>query len=225
MRLIAHRGFAGHHPENTLRAVRAAADCADEIEVDVRRCDSGELVVIHDATLDRVTDGSGAVCRHTLSELRALDVLGTGEGVPTLEAVLDAVPPTVGVNLELKEVGLAEDALQLAGGADAQVCVSSFHANELEGCRGVDPDVPRAYLFESEPGDAMEFARQLDCSFVHPSRDCCDEQLVGDAHAHGMSVNVWTVTDRNEARRLAEWGVDGVIADYADVLPETEPEA
>lgn len=223
MRLIAHRGFAGKHPENTLRAVRSAAGCADEVEIDVRRCDSGELVVIHDASVDRVTDGSGPVCRHSLAELRNLRVLDTDETVPTLEEVLDAVPPTVGVNIELKEVGLADDAVRLARAADPQVCVSSFHANELEGCRGADCAVPRAYLFDGEPDQAMEFARELDCSFVHPSLDCCSERLVGDAHAAGMSVNVWTVLEAAEAERLADLGADGVIADFADVLPEAEP--
>jgi len=95
MRLIAHRGFADRYPENTLRAVREASRFADEVEVDVRRCDSGELVVVHDCTVDRVTDEEGAVAHHSLAELRALDVLGTGEGVPTLAEVLSAVPPTV----------------------------------------------------------------------------------------------------------------------------------
>lgn len=222
MRLIAHRGFAGQYPENTLRAVEAAAASADEIEIDVRRCDTGELVVIHDACVDRVTDGSGAVCRHSLAELRALDVLDTGDGVPTLEEVLDAVPPTVGVNVELKEIGLARDALRLAREAAPQVTVSSFHANELEGCRGADESVPRAYLFDDEPRHAMEFARELDCCFVHPSLDCCDERLVGDAHAAGLQVNVWTVDSQEDARRVAELGADGLIADYADVLPELE---
>lgn len=222
MRLIAHRGFAGQYPENTLRAVEAAASSADEIEVDVRRCDTGELVVIHDACVDRVTDGSGAVCRHSLAELRALDVLGTGEGVPTLEEVLDAVPPTVGVNVELKDVGLARDTLRLARDADPQVIVSSFHANELEGCRGADETVPRAYLFDDDPQSAMEFARELDCCFVHPGLDCCDDRLVGDAHAAGMQVNVWTIDSRADAKRAGDLGVDGVIADRADVLPELE---
>ena len=222
MRLIAHRGFAGQYPENTRQAIEAAVDLADEIEVDVRRCDTGELVVIHDQTVDRVSDGSGAVCRHSLAELRDLDVLGTGEGVPTLAEVLELVPPTVGLNLELKDVGLARDALRLARDAAPQVTVSSFHANELEGCRGADATVPRAYLFEDDPRQAMGFARELDCCFVHPSLDCCDERLVGDAHAAGMSVNVWTVRERSEAERLPELGIDGVIADRADVLPELE---
>lgn len=220
MRLIAHRGFAGSNPENTLAAVAAAAPLSDEVEVDVRRCDTGELVVVHDPTVDRVTDGSGAVCRHSLDELRTLDVLDTGEGVPTLAEVLDAIPASVGVNAELKEVGLARDVVRLAGETDSQVTVSSFHANELEGCRGADPTVPRAYLFADEWRQGLSFARELDCCFVHPSLDCCELDLVSAAHAAGMSVNVWTVADRAEAKRAVDLGADGVIADRPDVLPD-----
>jgi glycerophosphoryl diester phosphodiesterase len=222
MRLIAHRGFADRYPENTLRAVREASRFADEVEVDVRRCDSGELVVVHDCTVDRVTDGEGAVAHHSLAELRALDVLGTGEGVPTLAEVLSAVPPTVGVNAELKEVGLADDVLRLAARADAQVTVSSFHANELEGCRGVDEAVPRAYLFEDDPDQALAFARETDCAYLHPAVDAVDERLVNRAHHDGMSVNAWTVADRATAERLCDLGVDGIIANCHEALPKIE---
>lgn len=222
MRLIAHRGFAGIHPENTLDAVTRAAQVADEVEVDVRRCETGELVVIHDATVDRVTDGEGAVARHSLSELRELDVLGCGECVPTLREVFEAVPPSVGVNVELKEVGLAEDVLGLAAEVDAQITVSSFHANELEGCRGIDPDVPRAYLFADDADHALEFARDLDCCYLHPAAEACTPELVEAAHGEGMCVNVWTVDSREDADRLADLGVDGLIADHAEVLPRVE---
>ncbi|WP_435193782.1 glycerophosphodiester phosphodiesterase [Natronomonas sp. EA1] len=220
MRLIAHRGFAGLHPENTLGAVREAVALADEVEIDVRRCETGELVVIHDPTVDRVTDGSGAVAHHTLRELRELNVLGTGEGVPTLEEVFDVVPPGVGVNVELKEVGLAHDALTLAREHHPQVTVSSFHANELEGCRGASCEVPRAYLFASDPEQAFTFAHDIDCSYLHPAAEVCDEWLVDRAHAEGLCVNAWTVDERAEAERLEALGVDGVIADRWCVLPE-----
>ncbi|WP_336133803.1 glycerophosphodiester phosphodiesterase [Natronomonas amylolytica] len=216
MRLIAHRGFAGALPENTRRAVEEATEYADEIEIDVRRCKSGELVVIHDATVDRVTDGSGAVADHTIDELRALDVLGTGEGVPTLSAVLRAVPNHIGVNVELKEPGIAVDALTRMASLHPQTLVSSFLPDELADCRAAAPDVPRA-LITDDGDDAVRAARDLGCEYVHPSVDACTERLVGAAHRQGLSVNVWTVRTRNEAERLAELGVDGIIADHWDV--------
>jgi len=225
MRLIAHRGFAGLYPENTLRAVEEAVALADAIEVDVRRCGSGELVVIHDATVDRVTDGSGAVAAHDLRELRGLDVLGTGRGVPTLEEVLSAVPPAIGVTLDLREVGLCADALRTAAAVDSQVTVSSPHASELEGCRGADAAVPRAYLAgpDADREEAIDMATDLDCTYLHPHADVCDERLVEAAHRAGMSVNAWPVDARSEAEALEDAGVDGVIADRWGVLPEAAP--
>lgn len=219
MRLIAHRGFAGAFPENTRHAVDEATEHADEIEVDVRRCGSGDLVVIHDATVDRVTDGSGAVADHTIDELRELDVLGTGEGVPTLSEVLRAVPNHIGVNVELKEPGLAVDALTRMASLHPQTLVSSFLPDELADCRTAAPDVPRALITEDDD-DAVRTARELDCEYVHPSIDACTERLVGVAHRQGLSVNAWTVRTRQEAESLAELGVDGIIADHWDIGPE-----
>lgn len=221
MRLIAHRGFAGVYPENTLGAVERAARNADEVAVDVRRCDSGELVVIHDPTVDRVTDGAGAVCCHTLGELRELTVLGGDEPVPTLQEVLEVVPPSVGITLELREVGLAADVLGLAAQAEPQVTVSSGIANELEGCRGIDPSVPRAYRFAGDRETGLGFARETDCSFVHPSVEACDAALVRAAHDAGFCVNAWGVDSVADAERLADLGVDGLVAN-SDLTPRVE---
>jgi glycerophosphoryl diester phosphodiesterase len=222
MRLIAHRGFAGALPENTRRAVEEATAYADEIEIDVRRCESGELVVIHDATVDRVTDGAGAVADHTIDELRGLDVLGTGEGVPTLSEVLRAVPNHIGVNVELKEPDLAVDALTRMNSLHPQTLVSSFLPDALADCRTAAPSVPRA-LITDDDGDAVRTARELDCEYIHPSIDACTERLVGAAHRQGLSVNAWTVRTREEAADLAEFGVDGIIADHWDIRPEGNP--
>lgn len=218
VRLVAHRGFAGRYPENTLAAVRRAARRADVVEVDVRRCGSGELVVVHDPTVDRVTDGTGPVAAHSLSELAALDVLDTGDGVPTLAAILDAVPRSVTVNVELKESGTAADALAVAADADREVLYSSFDADALRAVGRRDASAPLAYIFEDLPDESLETARALDCTFLHPHhRLCVGTDLVERAHAAGLGVNAWTVRDRDTARRLAAADVDGLIADRRDV--------
>lgn len=222
MQLIAHRGFAGVYPENTVGAVEAAAPDADVVEIDVRRCASGELVVVHDETVDRVTDGTGPVADHTAAELAALDVLGSGEGVPTLEELLAAVPTPVGVNVELKERGIATDALAAAARIENEVLVSSFSPAALVECREADPDVPVALLFHEDPDAAIERARELDCEYVHPHLDLAGA-VVGTAHDDGMGVNVWTLDERAEAEAMADLGVDGVIADVPAVWsPERE---
>jgi glycerophosphoryl diester phosphodiesterase len=237
MDYIAHRGFAETHPENTLAAVRAAggngsgkatqtrADAdstagagptADAVEVDIRRCGSGELVVVHDETVDRVTDGTGRVADHTLAQLRDLDVLGTGAGVPTLAAVFEAA--TVPVNVELKERGLAGDALECAAETGADAWCSAFDPAAVEALRERGGEA--ALLVAEEPEEALDRARRLDCAAVHPHHSLCTTGLVERAQAAGLSVNAWTVRSRGTAAGLAAAGVDGLVADAARYCPE-----
>ncbi len=218
MKLIAHRGFAFEHPENTLAAVRAASQVADAVEFDVRRCGSGDLVVIHDATVDRVTDATGAVADRSAAELRVLDVLGSGEGVPTLRDALDAIPPDVGVNAELKEPETAADAAAVLRRAPHDVLVSSFHADALAGVRDAASGLPVALLFESDPDASRRRALALDCAAVHPEAPLClDTDLVAAAHDAGLDVNAWTVQDRETAAALRRIGTDAIIADRANL--------
>ncbi|WP_135820807.1 glycerophosphodiester phosphodiesterase [Halostella litorea] len=218
MDLIAHRGFAAEAPENTVAAVERAGALADAVEVDVRRCGSGELVVVHDATVDRVTDTSGRIDEFPLAELRALDVLGSGEGIPSLSAVLDAVPAGTTVNLELKEAGLAADALAAADDAGVDVLVSAFEPAALRDVRDVAPDVPTAYLCTHRDDAPVATARRLGCDALHPSVPLClTTRTVGRARDAGLAVNAWTVNRAVVVRMLSVPGVDGVIADASDV--------
>lgn len=215
MRLIAHRGFANDNPENTRLAVRQAAENADMIEIDVRRCGSGELVVIHDASVDRVTNASGLVAAYTLDELASLDVLASGEGVPSLAAVLESIPPDVGVNIELKEPGLASDVYAMIAAIENEVVISSFDPHTLRDFPTPD-GVRRGYLTRWRRG--LRVALDLECTCVHPRYTACTAAFVATAHDAGLTVNAWTIADRATANRLDDAGVDGVIADTADVL-------
>lgn len=213
MRCIAHRGFAGVNPENTLPAVRAAVDAgADCVEVDVRRCGSGELVVVHDERLDRITGATGVVGETPLSTLSGLDVLGSGASIPTLDAVVAATPADVGLNVELKERGLVADLLDVVDRHDTDVLVSSFDAETLRdvAARG---DLQLAVLIADDPAGGLDLARELDCRAVHPHRRFCDASFVETAHELGVRVNAWTVREAREADRLASLGIDGLIAD------------
>lgn len=216
MNCIAHRGFAGVNAENTLPAVRDGAARADGVEVDLRRCGSGEVVVLHDATLDRTTDGSGPVGEATAAQLDALDVEGSGAGVPTLEAVLEAMPAASTLHAELKERGLAEDLERaVAAAADPpDVVVSSFDPAALTAVSAF----PTALLVTNGE-EAVDRALELDCDGLHPPVDVCTADLVAAAHSAGLTVNVWTVTDSAETARLSEMGVDGVITDYPNCCP------
>ena len=217
MELIAHRGFAARHPENTLRAVRSAAERADWVEVDVRRSADGEPVVIHDATVDRVTDATGPVGDHAAAALAELSVRDSGEGVPTLRAVVDALPDGVGLNAELKTpVRAALDDLRALD--RRRVLVSAFEASVLSDV-AERSQFDRAYLVgpDENPTAAVETAAELGCAAVHPYHSLVDTPFVDRAHERDLAVNAWTVRERSTADRLRAAGVDGLIADHPDV--------
>ncbi|GGN22500.1 glycerophosphodiester phosphodiesterase [Halarchaeum nitratireducens] len=219
VRTIAHRGCAEQYPENTVHAIRRVAAHVDAVEVDVRRCASGELVVVHDATIDRVADRCGRVADLTYADLADCDVLDTGDGVPTLEAVFDAVPSDLALNVELKETGLADDVAALAGGHDHDVLVSSFLVDALHESRGVAPALDRALLFDDDRETPLDVAAEIECTAVHPSvARCLATPIVERAHERGFDVNAWTVRTVADAERLAERGVDGIIVDRRDLL-------
>jgi len=213
---IAHRGFAAIYPENTLTAIeRAVAAGTDGIEVDVRRCGSGEVVVVHDETLDRVTDGSGAVADHSLAELRDLDVLGTGEGIPTLAEVVTAVPDDTLLNVELKEEGVTADAVGIAADHGGDLLISSFDPAALETARDVGAE-SLALIFATDARGSLADASDLGCRAVHPHRKLCDAQFVDRCHGTGFAVNAWTIESHDHGSRLRGIGVDGLIADAPD---------
>ncbi|WP_435333392.1 glycerophosphodiester phosphodiesterase [Haloarchaeobius sp. TZWWS8] len=224
MRLIAHRGFAAEAPENTVAAVEyAAAHGADLVEIDVRRCASGEVVVVHDETVDRVTGATGRVADLPLDELRGFSVYDSDQSVPTLAELLDAIPPSLGVNVELKERGLAEDVADALSTFrrthDGEVIVSSFDEDALREMRDADPDVPTAFLTDRLRERPVSTARELGCSYVHPHYQLClFSRVVERAHAAGLEVNVWTIRHGSLARLLGFLGVDGVTSDRSDVL-------
>ena len=223
MNCIAHRGFAETAPENTVRAVEeAVAAGADAVEVDVRRCGSGDIVVVHDATVDRVTDGTGAVADHSRSELAALDVQGSEEGIPTLAEVVAAIDDSVGLNVELKESGLAADALTVAGDHGGDVLVFSFDVDALREARDAG-GASLALLFASGPDGTLDTASALGCRAVHPHLELCDAGFVERCHGEGFAVNAWTVRSGDDARRLRAAGVDGLIADAPAYCRAADP--
>jgi glycerophosphoryl diester phosphodiesterase len=220
--LIAHRGFAARYPENTVGAFeRALADGADAVEFDVRVCGTGEAVVVHDEAIDRVSDGSGKVADLSLSELEALDVLGSGEGVPSLAAVFERLAATATLHVELKAAAAAPAVERLAGAHEHRVVVSSFDSEALVGL-----DLPTALLFGEDRDGTLARARDLGCAFVHPHASLVDGAYVERAHDAGLGVNAWTVappdvtpesdwvvTDPAVVDDLRAAGVDGFIAD------------
>jgi glycerophosphoryl diester phosphodiesterase len=227
VQLVAHRGFAREAPENTLAAVEyAAAAGANAVEVDVRAASDGTPVIVHDATVDRVTNGTGAVSEHAPAELDSLSVLGSGEGIPTLDAVLErAHDRELAVNVEVKEADVAEsvvDAIHGSGILTTAVWASSFDADALrrvadaiEARAGNDgARIQTAYLVRSRRHDPVGTAVDLGCTAIHPQyRATIPGGLVRRAHDAGLHVNAWTLSSSWVARVVARTGVDGLIAD------------
>jgi len=222
MEYVAHRGYAREFPENTLTAFRGAADSADWVEFDVRRCGSGELVVFHDGALQRVTDREGTVACTSWDDLRGLDVFGSGDGIPRLDDALEAIPPAVGVQIELKELGVAADVLDAIDGHDNPALLISFSHLALQEAREVDPTVPLGYvlhdgLYGDDPELGVDTAAHLGCEAVHMYYNTgTDPETVEYAHDRGLVVQTAVPeegpTDRVlEACRTA--GVDRLSTD------------
>jgi glycerophosphoryl diester phosphodiesterase len=213
-----HRGTRRGAPENTLLAMRRALDQgADGIELDVRLCGSGEVIVLHDPDLQRVAGVAVTAAEASLAELQQHD-LGQGERVPLLDQALELVLGSGHLlNVELKAdvpdpVALARAVAQRALARNAQerarLLFSSFSAELCGALAEALPEAAVALLFDREPS---ELPRGL--AAVHPRYPLADSSAVARWHAAGLVVNVWTVNDAQRARELAAVGVDGIVTD------------
>ncbi|MEZ3144453.1 glycerophosphodiester phosphodiesterase [Halobaculum sp. MBLA0143] len=225
--VFAHRGCPARGPENTVAAFRRAAARVPAVELDARRCGSGELVVFHDDTLDRLLGLDGRVAETSLDRLQSRGVLDSDERVPTLSTALAAIPDDVTVNVELKETGIADGVARAVAAVDNEVLVSSFSRTALSEYAAVADD-PRAFVtVPDEWESAVETAADDGCVALHPQYETL---FVGDddrvetarrrietAHDHGLAVNVWTIRSPDPVADLRAAGVDGLIADdWAD---------
>lgn len=217
-----HRGAAGHEPENTLRSIRRALELgADGIEVDAYFVD-GELVVIHDATLQRTTNGRGRVADHSFAQLRALDA-GLGEQIPTLTEVFDTVAHRAVINVELKGprtaapvAMLVSDYVQHRGWRWEEFLVSSFDHEQLKTAKQLVPALRIGALINRVPRGLAAFAERLGAWSVNPHRLCVSPALVADAHQRGLKVFVFTVNEPKDLARMKAMGVDGVFSDFPE---------
>jgi glycerophosphoryl diester phosphodiesterase len=225
--VIAHRGASGTRPENTLAAFRRAVELgADGVELDVQLTRDGEVVVIHDRTLERTTDGKGAVAARSLAELRRLDAGAwfdpcfAGERVPMLGEVLAAVP--LAINVELKphrDDGLEGRVLAVveAAGALGRVVFSSFEMAALERLRARSGSAELAVLWESAPiAGAVAGARRVGARALHLRKDGVDRAALAAAAAERLKVRVWTVNEPAELEPLLAAGVDAIFTDYPE---------
>ncbi|MFT9596767.1 glycerophosphodiester phosphodiesterase [Mesobacillus sp.] len=234
---VAHRGAAGYAPENTIAAFDKGLEMkADYIEIDVQRSKDGELVVIHDTTVDRTTDGTGRVGALTLVELRSLDAGSfkgeqfAGEKIPTFEEVLDRYHGKIGILIELKapqlypgiEEAVAEELKErnLDKPQNEKIIIQSFNFKSMEKMDVLLPNVPMGVLTSSKLHTTdialQEFAKYAD--FFNPSYGLVSKELVDKVHSLGMQIQSWTVRSPETAQFLIDMKVDGIITDYPDYV-------
>ena len=217
MIIFGHRGAPGlpRYGENTIASfMKALQKGAGGVEFDIRRCGDGQIVVIHDATIDRTTNGKGRVADFSYSELKQFDA-GFGEPIPLLSDVLDTLGGRCILNIELKEPGLVTTlrALVKIRRLEKEVIVSSFVWGQLE---SLAPDIPIA-LLASEASDAIiPAARRLGAAAIHPRTGIASPELITAAHESNLKVHVWTVNDPAQIRHFRELGVDGIFTDFVE---------
>lgn len=220
-----HRGAKGHVAENTLESIqKAIVFGVDAVEIDVHRCNSGEMIVFHDFTLDRITNGSGEVAKKNWNFLKTLNVEENFK-IPLLTEVLDLISKKLKVNIELKgsntaagTVRIIEGYIAKGGWAYEDFLVSSFQKNELFQMHSLNDKIPLAVLSKASVSEAIELGKELGAKAIHPSLGIITRDSVRDSHVAGFKVNVWTVNEPRDIIRMKEFGVDGIISDYPDRL-------
>ena len=228
--IFAHRGASTQAPENTLASFGLAlSQGADSIELDARLSADGQVVVIHDPTVDRTTNGHGRVAELTLAELRSLDAGSFfsekyhAEKIPLLEEVFEAVGKKMLINVELKNFTSPGDqlvekvcALVKKHGLEKRIIFSSFLASNLKNAKRFLPEVPRGLLAVS--GWKGAWARSFGFSFedyaaLHPYLADVTKQQILRVHRLKRRVHVWTVNRAKDMLQLKNWGVDGIYTD------------
>lgn len=229
---VAHRGAAGTAPENTLASMRRAlAIGCDAVEFDIHRTGDGELVVMHDFTVDRTTNGTGAISALTAAELAELDAGAwkgpefAGEQVPTLAALVEAVPAPTILFLELKAgsyryPGIEEELVNFLKDNDlvGRTQVSSFDHIALAKLRELLPELPTGMLYSERPFDPVRMAKACGATALHPNYAVLPREHVAAAHAAGLQVNVWTPDSQEAIDYCYCLGVDGIITNYPERL-------
>jgi glycerophosphoryl diester phosphodiesterase len=218
---IGHRGAAGYAPENTLASIEKAISFGlNFVEVDVQRTNDGHLVILHDERVDRTTNGTGLVSEMPLRSLRKLDA-GAGQGIPTLEEVLQTANGRVGLILELKVQGLAAqtyEAVQRSAFAGPIIYASFIHG-EMRSIREAEPQALTMALFgRLVKKTPIAVAQSVQATHVGFNYRVVTKSLVETCHQRGLVVFVYTVNERQDIQKQKSLGVDGIISDFPDRL-------
>ena len=218
---IAHRGASGYEPENTLNSFQKALDMqVDGIELDVHLSADGELMVIHDETVDRTTNGSGFVNKLSLCELKAFRINGELE-IPTLSEVFDLVNQDCFINIELKNYDTAEKVVSLIekyvaekGWKYDQFLVSSFDWNALQQVAFFNDKIPIGVLTEADLDLALAFAKFIQAKSIHPHFYLLTKENTAQMQEKGLLVFPWIINETEDIQKIKAFNVNGIITDF-----------
>lgn len=233
MKVIAHRGYSGKYPENTMLAFRKAEEAgADEIELDVQLTKDGTVVVIHDEKIDRTTDGTGLVKDHTYEELKAFNAavlfptVTDFQHIPTFEEYCAWVATTkLTTNIEIKTGRFYYEDIEKKTveiirryGLEKRVMFSSFNHLSLLKAKEQLPEAEcGALLSDAGMGNAGYYCHSCGFECYHPGFAGLTPEIVDSCKKYGIKMNVWTVNSMDQLEKLEEWGCDGVITNYPQV--------
>jgi len=216
---IGHRGARAYEPENTLRSFKKALELGvDAVELDVRKTKDDKRIVIHDAEVDRTTNGKGLVSGLTLEEIKEL-VTEKGEKIPTLEEALDFLDKKVKILIELKETGLEEKVLGLVHerGLEKNVIIVSFLEEALRKVRELNDEIETGLIYVRH-GNPIKAALELKANYLLPLYRFAHTADVQKAHENGLKVIIWTINKQEEVSEYMKKGVDGIASDKPDIL-------
>ncbi|OYT30454.1 MAG: glycerophosphodiester phosphodiesterase [Thermofilum sp. ex4484_79] len=209
-----HRGARVYAPENTLLSFQKAYECgATAIELDLRRTKDDKIVVIHDPTIDRVSNGHGEVEKLTLAEIKKYNV--DEEKIPLLEEVLEKFSGKIAFDLDVKVEGIESGILELLEtyGCIDKTIITSFLPSVLEKVRMIDKDIIVGVLFGQWNKKILDFALKIDANALVPSTEAVTQSLIDKAHSNHLKVYVWVVNEIDEMVRFLKMNVDGIITD------------
>jgi glycerophosphoryl diester phosphodiesterase len=221
MKKIGHRGVKGYEPENTLVSFQKALDMqVDGIELDVHLSADGELMVIHDETIDRTTNGKGFVNKLSLHELKAFRIDNKHQ-IPTLKEVFDLVNQNCFINIELKKYDTAEKVVSLIekyvikkGWKYDRFLVSSFDWNALQQVAFLNDKIPIGVLTETGLELALAFAKFIQAKSINPHFHLLTKENTAQMQEKGLQVFPWTVNETEDIQKIKAFNVNGIITDF-----------
>lgn len=223
--IVGHRGASGYEPENTLRSFKRAIEMGVQmIELDVHLCKSGEIIVLHDDTIDRTTNGTGSVKELSWDVLKTYDA-GKGEHIPLLSQVFDLVDRRVAIITEIKDpqavqpvAQLIDDYVREKGWSYNDFIVASFDHDAIVRFSALCPLVKTGAVFDEHENDIVARTVRAQAAYAMVHHNSVTQKLIAEAHAHAIKVFAYTINTKFLAQQVSVLHIDGIITNYPDVL-------